>query len=241
MYAVLFAILLVIVLLYARRCTETYNSGEDVLNGEPKFEGAFVYYPGTYGFSVKAGGAPTPKKCYEWAKRNGVNHWGCRRNDKSCFNYADPSILTLMRYRGATHNQTNVKIGCTEPGVKVMNGCLDWSKGNMVWGKLGDGKLRKFIVSGLLRNGDERPGLENFMRTRSFEECRAAAAEKEYDAFVYTTNRHDNDPATCYGVYNNSLDLYDFLGGKVGSDMIDDYRYITACTDPEKSVRTGCK
>jgi hypothetical protein len=231
MYAVLFAILLVIVLLYARRCTETYNSGEDVLNGEPKIEGAFVYYPGTYGFSVKAGGAPTPKTCYEWAKRNGVNHWGWRRNDKSCFNYADPSILTLMRYRDDTHNQTNVKIGCTEPGVKVMNGCLDWSKGNMVWGKLDDSKLKKFIPA----------VTSTYLRTTSLEECRAAAAEEEYDAFVYTTNRHDLYPATCYGVYNNSLDLYDFLGGKVGSDMIDDYRYITACTDPEKSVRTGCK
>ena len=243
MYAVLFAILLVIVLLYARRCTETYNSGEDVLNGEPKIEGAFVYYPGTYGFSVKAGGAPTPKKCYEWAKRNGVNHWGWRRNDKSCFNYADPSILTLMRYRDDTHNQTNVKIGCTEPGVKVMNGCLDWSKGNMVWGKLGDGN--KSAVTSALNAGKLKKFIpavtSTYLPTTSFEECRAAAAEKEYDAFVYKTNRNDNDPATCYGVYNNSLDLYDFLGGKVGVNKIDDYRYITACTDPEKSVRTGCK
>ena len=243
MYAVLFAILLVIVLLYARRCTETYNSGEDVLNGEPKIqEGALVYYPGTYGFSVKAGDAPTPKTCYEWAKRNGVNHWGWRRNDKSCFNYADPSILTLMRYRDDTHNQTNVKIGCTEPGVKVLNGCLDWSKGDMVWGKLGDGRLKKFKVSSPeFIESEWWNDTRYLLRTTTLEECREAAVEEEYDAFVYATNREGNNPATCYGVYHDSLDLYDFLGGKVGANMIDDYRYITACTDPGKSVRTGCK
>lgn len=228
MYA--FAILLLVaVLLYARRYTEAYNSGEDVFSGEPKLDGAFVYYPGTHGFSVKAGDASTAKTCYEWSKRNGVNHWGWRKSDKSCFNYADPSVLTLLRYREDVQNEGSVKIGCTEPGVKVINGCTDWSKGDMVWGKLSDDRLKKF--------NPEIAG--SYIRTASLEECRTTAQDLEYDAFVYATNRHDNNPGTCYGVYTNSLDLYDFMGGKVGS--IDNYRYITACADPEKKVRLGCR
>lgn len=231
MYAIAFAIVLLIVLLYTQRYTEAYNSGEDVFNGEPKIDGAIAYYPGTYGFSVKGGDASTAKKCYEWSKRNGVNHWGWRRNNNSCFHYADPSILTLLRYREEGQNADNVKIGCTEPGVNVINGCTDWSKGDIVWGKLSDDKLKKF-----------KPEIAgSYLRVTTLDECRAAAEDLEYDAFVYATNRHDEYPATCYGVYKDSLELYDFLGGKVGSDLIDDYRYITGCTDPEKKVRLGCR
>ena len=231
MYAIAFAIVLLIVLLYTQRYTEAYNSGEDVFSGEPKFDGAIAYYPGTYGFSVKPGDAATPKVCYDWAKRNGINHWGWRRSDKSCFNYADPSILTLMRYRGDVQNEDNVKIGCTEPGVNVINGCTDWSKGDIVWG-IKSGISTKRIVSSYINN--------YHLRVATLDECRAAAEDLEYDAFIYATNRNDDTPAVCWGVYNNSSDLYDFLGGKAGASQIDDYRYITACTDPEKKVRTGC-
>ena len=230
MYAFII-LLLVVVLLYARRCTENYNPGEDVINGEPKLDGTFAYYPGTYGFSVKPGGASSAKICYGWAKRNGLNHWGWRKNDKSCFSYADPSVLTLMRYRDSRQNETNVKIGCTKPGVSVVNGCMDWSNRDFVWGKLDDDRLKLF--------DPEIAG--SYLRVGTMDECRKAASKKEYDAFVYATNRHPDQPATCYGVYKNSLDLYDFLGGKIGSDLIDDYRYITACTDPTKKVVTGCK
>ena len=238
MYAIAFAIVLLIVLLYTQRYTEAYNSGEDVFNGEPKLDSAIVYYPGTHGFSVKAGGAPTAKSCYEWSKRNGVNHWGWRKNDKSCFNYADPTILTVLRYREDVQNVGNVKIGCTEPGVKVINGCMDWSKGDIVWGRLGnyyDTRTR------LLSNYMSSNGV-SYAKISTIEDCRAAAEDLEYDAFVYATNRGDETiPATCFAVYKNSLDLYDFLGGKIGSELFDDYRYITGCTDPEKKVRLGCR
>lgn len=222
MYVVVFALLIVLLYVYTYR--ERYGGDQDVLNGEPQMDDLIVYYTGTYGPILKGEGV-TPKVCYDWAKRQGLNHWGWRKNDQSCFFYADPSILTIMRYADDVINKDNVKIGCTEPGVYVINGCTDWTKGNMAWGKLDDTAIKKIKLS----------------RTSTIDECRQFASDQEYDAFVYTTNRHPERPTTCYGVYNSSIDLYDFLGSKAGAEKVDDYRYITACTDVTKKVHTGCK
>lgn len=237
MYAVVFALLIVILYMYAHReCyegEEGWNAGgRDVLNGEPQMEDPIMYYTGTHGPILK-GKAPTPKVCYDWAKRQGLNHWGWRKNDQSCFFYADPSILTIMRYADDITNKDSVKIGCTEPGMYVINGCMDWTKGDMTWGKLDDANIKK------IKTNYGSVGLNH--RISTLDECRRFAADQEYDAFVYATNRQMDKPAACYGVYNNSIDLYDFLGSKVGAEKVDDYRYISACVDGTKKVRTGCK
>lgn len=235
MYALVFALFIVILYMYTH--TERYEGeegwnagGRDVLNGEPQMDDPIMYYMGTHGPILKGKGV-TPKVCYDWAKRQGVNHWGWRKNDQSCFFYADPSILTIMRYADDITNTDNVKIGCTEPGVYVINGCADWTKGDMVWGKLDDTTIKK-----LKTNYDGA-----YHRISTLDECRRFATDQEYDAFVYATNRHVDKPAACYGLYNSSIDLYDFLGSKAGADGVDDYRYISACTDDTKKVRTGCK
>lgn len=244
MYAVVFALLIVIFYVYAYReryegeiVDEGWNAGgRDVLNGEPQMDDPVMYYTGTHGPILKGEGV-TPKACYDWAKRHGLNHWGWRKNDKSCFFYADPSILTIMRYADDITNRDNVKIGCTEPGMYVINGCMDWTKGDMAWGKLEDATIKK------IKTNYGSVGANH--RTSTFDECRRFAADQEYDAFVYATNRHsdlnEDKPASCYGVYKSSVDLYDFLGSKAGADKVDDYRYISACVDSTKKVHKGCK
>lgn len=238
MYAVVFALLIVIFYMYAYKeryegetVEEGWNEGDrDVLSGEPFMNDPIIFYTGTHGRILK-GEAETPKVCYDWAKRNGLNHWGWRNDDKSCFFYTDPSTLTIMRYTDNITNKDKVNVGCTEPGVSVINGCTDWTKGDMVWGK-SDNTIKTIKT---------RYGNNNYYRTSTLDECRKFAEDQEYDAFVYATNRNIMTPAACYGVYENSTALYDFLGSKAGANAIDDYRYITACTDSAKQVRKGCK
>lgn len=250
MYAVVFALLIVIFYMYTYR--ERYegeesgggwNEGDrDVLNGEPLLQQYYsdriVYYLGTHGPILK-GQAPTPKVCYDWAKRNGLNHWGWKNDDNSCFFYTDPSVLTIMESRSNIINSNTRKIGCTEPGVKVTDGCMDWTNGDMVWGIENNSPLKKI-------NRQYRPSQNTLVsnllhyRQTTLEDCRKFAEEQEYDAFVYGTNINvlGSDAykrTNCYGVYENTTGLYDWMGSK------DESRYISACTDKTKKIRKGCK
>jgi hypothetical protein len=162
---------------------------------------------------VRAGAAPKPDVCYQYAKDNGLTNWGWRKGDKSCWSYMD---ATLGVKGPKPASKSNHMWGCTEQGVKTADGCRDMQKGDIVWG----------YTTGW-NNIDDNTKM-------TFEECRKRAKEEDYVAFGYRTNLHPN------GDWTNTCGGYseipsDFIGN--GSDT----NHITSCIDNTKLVRNQCQ
>ena len=170
---------------------------------------------------VGVGQANSWKDCQKAARREGHKAWGYRKNDKSCWAYFDNNFMMNMRNPGSRNTERNLKVGCTESGVLLSEGCEDWSKGDRVRGAGGAGQRVEL--------GPNHQGL-------SLDQCIAKGKAKGIDAIFYYTNSHPDRryTATCYEI-KDSYNLTGFVGNK------DDMAHVQACTDPSKKVINGCQ
>ena len=200
-------------------------SGVDNMRGRVKVARdaptAIQYYGGNDKL-VPKGEAKTADVCKEFAISNGINNWGWDRIDKSCFSYIDSSILSAMTDKTNIEEPSKYIVGCTNPGVKVYDGCMDMTRLNPVWGyKIGGGN---WYAGG--------PG-----KVMSLEACRALANDEGYEAFGYRTNRHRTltNHGSCWYYTDPQRDLTGWVGN------LGDKAHMTACTDPSKKVKDGCQ
>jgi hypothetical protein len=98
--------------------------------------GAPIHYYAGGGDIVPKGMAKTASVCYEASKARGINNWAWDRKDKRCFAYTDSSLFTVMNNKDYVQDKGRYIIGCTEPGVTVAQGCVDFSGGDKVRGYL---------------------------------------------------------------------------------------------------------
>lgn len=172
---------------------------------------------------VPDGDAKTADVCHTYAKSMDINNWGWDRKNKSCFAYIDSSILTAMGETEANkvEGTSDYIVGCTESGVKILDGCLDLTKGNLVRGERSDGGYTYGTGS----------------KVMTVEACRAYANENGYDAFAYRTNR--NGSINAYGscLFYNDAELS--LKGYMGNNA--DLAHVSFCTDPSKKIIDGCQ
>lgn len=166
---------------------------------------------------VPKGQAKTATVCYEASKARGINNWVWNRTDKSCSAYHDSSIFTAFTDKTKIEETGKYIVGCTETGLKVKEGCTDWSKGDKVRGYMGD-------HSRIIPLGGER--------TIGIEECRQEALKEGYKGYMFTTDRHWGPG--CY--YLTDIDQ---LKGYTGNN--NDVYHMTGCTDTSKKVKDACQ
>jgi hypothetical protein len=201
-------------------------SGVDNMRGRPKasvgLDGGVKWY-GTSEKLVSDGEAKTADVCKNYSSTLGIKNWGWDRQSKSCFAYVDSSILSAMADKNNVDNKSKYIVGCTEPGVKVYQGCLDLTKGDVVWG--------------YTSTGGERPNGPGADKVMSFEACRAVANDEGYDAFGYRTNRHDHNKrsGSCFYYSDPEAALTGWFGN------FGDKSHMSACVDPSKKVSDGCQ
>ena len=172
-------------------------------------------------YLVGSGQANSWKDCQEAARREGHKSWGYRKNDKSCWAYYDNNFMMNMRNPGTRAPDSNYKVGCTEPGVLLSEGCEDWSKGDRVRGP--GGSTQRVVL------GPDHQGL-------SLDQCIAKGKAKGIDAIFYHTQSHPDrrHVATCYEI-KDSYNLTGYTGQK------EDTLHVQACTDPSKKIINGCQ
>ena len=112
-------------------------SGVDNMRGRPVASVAgpdgIKYYGGNDKL-VPNKEAKTADVCKEYSASNGINNWGWDRINKSCFAYIDASILSAMTDKTKVEAPSQYIVGCTNPDVKVYDGCRDMTSGDVVWG-----------------------------------------------------------------------------------------------------------
>jgi len=208
-------------------------SGVDNMRGRPKASvaPAGVVWYGTTEKLVPDGDAETADVCKNHSSSLGINHWGWDRRSKSCFAYIDSSILSAMAEKDNVDEKTKYIVGCTNPGVKVYEGCRDMIKGDVVWGD----KYRYWSPSynndiDFVNIGDP---------PMSLEACRALANDEGYDAFGYRTNRHDQLGQSGHTQCIMFKQPEDLLTGWAGD--LTDKSGMAVCVDPSKKVKDGCQ
>jgi hypothetical protein len=175
-----------------------------------------IYYYGEGGDIVPKGMAKTASVCYEASKARGINNWAWDRKDKRCFAYTDSNLFTVMNDNALVQDKGRYIIGCTEPGVTVAQGCMDYTTGNFVRG----------ITSTHAYAGKDKV---------SFEDCRKIVGDLGYDSFLYTPNTYmGNNDLSCYYYADPET-----LRGYTGSNS--DFNHISGCVDPSKKVINGCQ
>ena len=193
--------------------------GVDSAKGRPNanavYSGqAILYYGG--GNTIPAGQAKTASVCYEASKARGINNWAWDRKDKLCFAYTDSNIFTAMNDNTNVEEKSRYVVGCTEPGVTVNRGCMDYTTGNLVKG---------------ITSTHAYTNKNNV----SFEDCRKIVRDLGYDAFIYTTNRYQGTiPTQCY-YYADAETLRGYTGDN------NDISHMSGCTDPTKKVINACQ
>jgi len=176
-----------------------------------------IHYYGGGGAIVPKGMAKTASVCYEASKTRGINNWAWDRKDKSCFAYTDSILFTVMNDNALVQDRSRYVVGCTEPGVTVAQGCVDFTSGNKVRGYLGD-KTHHSL-------GDVTNGM-------TLDDCRKYLREQGHDSGIYVSDRYWGP--YCY-YYSNAEDLRGYTGKN------DDPGHITMCADPSKKVINGCQ
>lgn len=195
---------------------DSWNDIKQV-KGHPVGAGSNHIAMGGTWYLVGADEAPTAEDCWKFSKNNGINNWGWRQANKSCWAYMDPFL-------GAGNGQTaitNHVVGCTKAGRDYTTGCEDMTVGNIVWGHT---------------SGTEGPPDGETHKKVTLAECRRRMKDSGKDAFGYRTNLHGNNgwTATCF-TYEDGDKLKGWFGN--GADKA----HITGCTDTTKKVRDGCK
>lgn len=199
-------------------------SGVDNMKGRP---GSAASNSGTKYFGggeklIPNGDAKTADVCRDYSRTMGVNNWGWDRRNKSCFAYIDGGILTAMGETDANkvEGKNEYIVGCTEPGLQVLDGCYDLTKGNVVRGYRMDG------------GHDYGTGT----KIMSAEACRAYANENGYEAFGIRTLRHSGIAAgSCFFYRDAEVGLKGFVGSN------DELSHLSYCTDPSKKIVDGCQ
>src|SRR6056300_523041 len=197
--------------------------GVDSVKGRPlrsaysnqSHSGAPIHYYAGGGDIVPKGMAKTASVCYEASKARGINNWAWDRKDKRCFAYTDSSLFTVMNDNALVQDKGRYIIGCTEPGVTVAQGCVDFSGGDKVRGVLPDHTGMGGVTNGM-----------------NLEECRKYLRDQGYDSGFYVSDRHWGP--YCY-YYNNTEDLRGYTGNN------NDTGHITMCSDPSKKVINACQ
>lgn len=171
---------------------------------------------------IPNGDAKTADVCRDYSRTMGINNWGWDRRNKSCFAYIDGAILTAMGEKEANkvEGKNEYIVGCTEPGLQVLDGCLDLTKGNLVKG---------------FRSAGGHTDVDNKVMT--VEGCRAYANENGYEAVGYRTNRHRNinGNGSCFFYNDAETGLKGYVGDNTSID------HLSFCTDPSKKVIDGCQ
>jgi hypothetical protein len=206
--------------------------GVDNMRGRPKASVApqGVKWYGTTEKLVPDGEAKTADVCKEYSNSLGINNWGWDRQSKSCFAYIDSSFLSAMADPTNVDDKSKYIVGCTNPGVKVYEGCRDMASGNVVWGD-------KYWW----REGEDN-GIDFWNRgdpPMSLEACRSLANDEGYDSFIYRTNRHPH-----LGKYGHTQCVMikrpeELLTGWNGN--LNDKSAMVMCVDPSKKVKDGCQ
>jgi hypothetical protein len=177
---------------------------------------------------VPAGQAETADVCRDFSRSMGINHWGWDRKKKSCFAYVDSSFLNAMSIRDGIEGISDYSVGCTEPGLKVLDGCRDMTKGDVVWGL-------KYPAERFKYNYASVPYHQSWGGIKSFEACRKEANNKGYDMFTFRGSR-DTSRAFGYCAYVRKPEDHKGFTGDYGGKA-----YMTACTDPSKKVVNACQ
>lgn len=173
-------------------------------------------------YTVPGGKAKSWKECQTAAKQLGAKTWGYRKVDKSCFVYNDNNYVMRMRNPALVDaaSKSNHQVGCTEPGMRLGEGCEDWTKGDRVRGAGGS---------------TSREPLQPIEQGISLDACIAKGKAQGIDAIFYHTQNYPNAQyaATCYKINDTSN-----LTGYTGSP--EDTLHVQACTNPSKKIINGC-
>ena len=176
-------------------------------------------------YSVRPGRAKTAKDCWEHAKRNDIPSWGFRKHDKSCWHYQDSVLLSEPAKPGSEANHT---VGCTEHGVDVDDGCIDFKTGHTVWGH----RKKALQAPGVVHQWHD---LGTGGTRMTHEQCRKKGKKAGIKVVGYRTSLHPTNEwkATCWGYHDDNT-----TKGWAGNAS--DYSHITMCTEKTKKVREGC-
>ena len=200
--------------------------------GYAKVEGTVAHVPvGETWHLVGRERAPSQRDCWEFSKKNKINTWAWRKNEKSCWAYQDSFVYQGGMNPGSEHQHIS---GCTLPDRKLVDGCEDLNRGDIVLGHKGGAK---FV------------GKQPFeSKKMSLKRCREVVKEANRKALEggadndtvyavgYRTNKHPNNDwtNTCFVYGNPRKDLKGWFGSQ------SDQAHVTACVDPTKKVREGC-
>lgn len=177
---------------------------------------------------VPAGQAKTADVCRDFSRSVGLNHWGWNRRDKSCFAYIDSSFLNAMSTSDGIEEPSKYIVGCTDSGVKVLDGCRDMTKGDVVWGAKPGVNVYDWQTND--------PIIQSWGGIKSFEACRQEANDKGYDMFIYRGSRDPNASPAGFCGWNKRPETFKGFTGNYANKGI-----MTACTDPSKKVVDGCE
>lgn len=174
-------------------------------------------------YTVPLGQAKKAEDCRAASERMGHNSWGWRKKDGSCFAYIDSNLIARMYKPDLIDQSTlvNFVVGCTQPGMKVLDGCEDWTNGDRVRGK---GGASTFVE------------LTPVQRGISLDDCIAKGKAQGKDAILYFTNNrgYQSDVGRCHEIVDTNN-----LVGYTGNPT--DIGNIQACTDPSKKIINGCE
>ena len=176
----------------------------------------------TIPYLVAAGRAKSEDDCRTAAERAGYKSWVYNKENKSCYAYIDNTVL--MRMGNTTYIDTNYKkkrvVGCTQPGMKVIEGCEDWTIGDKVRGQGGATTTAE---------------LEPIETGISLDACIAKGRSQNVDAIRYAGNGSGaSTQGKCYEIVDTA-NLVGYTGNP--SEM----NYVQACTDPSKKIINGCE
>lgn len=192
------------------------NSAKGRPNSSAVHTGKQIYYYGNSEKLLGDGRAKTASVCYEVSKQRGINNWGWDRKNKSCFAYVDSNVMTAMSDKTKVEGTSQYVVGCSEPGVTPLQGCMDLTGGDRVRGLPGS-------THSVIDNGPV-----------SFDQCRKIALDKGYDTFLYTPNRYAGvHVARCFS--KDSEEVRGYTGD------VTDMNHMVACTDPSKKVANACE
>src|SRR6056300_1855456 len=185
---------------------------------DPNAYNPIHYYAGG-GDIVPKGMAKTASVCYEASKARGINNWAWDRKDKRCFAYTDSSLFTVMNDNALVEDRSRYVVGCTEPGVTVTQGCVDFSGGD---------KVRGYLAMDV----GPHTGMGDVTNGMTLEDCQKYLRDQGYDSGFYVSDRSWGPH--CY-YYNNTEDLRGYTGNN------NDVGAITMCSDPSKKVINACQ
>lgn len=197
-------------------------SGVNSERGRPSsdavYSGKKIKYYGGGEKLLANGRAKAASVCYDYSKSLGINNWGWDRKNKSCFAYIDSNILSAMSDATKVEGKSDYAVGCTEPGLSPKQGCMDFTGGDVV-------------------KGNKSTSHTTIGTDISLEQCRKAAQDNGFDAFLYTTNRYQSatDHTTKCWSLNNPEDLRGYTGD------VTDISHLNGCTDKSKKIANACE